>query len=147
MKEPKESSSSSSSPSENTTATSLTEEQFKSLSESAKCVFVSDDYESWSIGGKKCDKGKPFWVGRDGGGASGGFKHIFFDDNVKNSSTLGIVNCRVLDPKTGCFTHEGNDSARRREGKDVVKVFAVRAAVESGYFLEQIYRCWNNSQP
>ncbi|GMI40960.1 hypothetical protein TrCOL_g10156 [Triparma columacea] len=95
---------------------------------------VSDDYKSWSEGGCSPGLGKPVWVGNGSG------RHeVFFDDNIHPSSTDSIVSVRRWDG--GRWVFVGGEEQIREEGRSIVRVVTLKAAMDEEYYVKELERC------
>lgn len=122
------------------------------LIESRTVLGIRDDYEFWAANGHAPRAGKPVWVGKravydgdDGTDADDTGKprkreyhHIFFDDNIHNSPSDGIVAVRAFDATKGGFRSVSGEEGLCYHRTHIVRVPTVSAILEDDWFLKRI---------
>jgi len=105
-----------------------------------KVIVVQDDYYFWRDNGYLPGAGKPLWLSLDRPNTH----HIFFDDHIKNDPDDSIVCIRYREDSKQDFVSLSGEKIRQQHGTFMVRVHALRAALDQNFFLERIAECEAN---
>ena len=101
-------------------------------------VACQDDYFWWRDHDYHPSAGKPLWLTKD----DKDNHHIFFDDNIHNDPSDGIVAVRVRENKT-CqeFQPLNGDEILKLHEVHLVRVPTYEAILDENWFLKEIEKC------
>lgn len=124
--------------------------------ESRTVLGIRDDYKFWAANSFAPCAGKPIWVRKrseqEGSNYDGDKEddddtgklrnrechHIFFDDNIHNSPSNGIVAVRAFDGTNGGFRSVSGEETLQYHKTHIVRVPTVAAIMEDDWFVKRI---------
>jgi hypothetical protein len=115
------------------------DQQVRSFIENRHCLGIQDDYDFWNRHHKRPWAGKPIWVRKQPYTECHHLPiHIFFDDNIHNSSLESIVAIRCETVQDTFISLDGDDILQH-QSTTTFRVPTVQAILNTHWFLDQIY--------